>query len=158
MSNSKILQKIQKCGDGSFASLLPVSLGCPGDGAACECPLLSKNSRRLCHAAPGPGEVCGAGGAGCALQEHVVTFSFPSLCCIKTPNRRRGWRRVKGRGVLAGCWGLELVFGGQCKRSGEHLSSAASPNRPAELRRAALPPPSVPPGIIYIIFCDGNFT
>jgi len=51
---------------------------------------------------------------------------------------------------------LELVFAVAVQEVEqplcEHLSAAASPNHPAELRRTALPPPAIAAVIIFIHF------
>lgn len=54
------------------------------------------------------------------------------------------------------CWMLEVVVTVAVQEVGrhlcEHLSSSASPNHPAELWRAASPPPSTAPVIVDVIF------
>lgn len=50
------------------------------------------------------------------------------------------------------CWMLEVVVQEVGRHRCEHLSSSASPNHPAELWRAASPPPSIAPVIVDVIF------
>lgn len=110
------------------------------------CPLLSKNTSGniwLCDTAPGTREICGAGGAGCALHKHVATISIPSHRCIKTLNCWCCFRRLRDAGwvPLAGCWSWGSPW--CCKRSGSPCASI-SPNR------AALPHPSIAPVILFL--------
>lgn len=85
-------------------------------------------------------------------QGVLVTFSFPSLCCVNPPNHQCGFKRVMrvSRGKMWGGagWMLELVF----TMAMQKVSVSVSCQPPqTKLQCAASPPPPIAPVTIYII-------